>query len=446
MNKGDLLELKKRFKKNECTITRMCGCYVDAHKNQVVKINETFLNLADEEFYKYLEIAKKTLSGTIGNNLLQLEYPLSEESAGGHQQFFMGLRSSGLKNEDLLNRLYEQIIDSYDYVGNYLILVFHDVYDIITRTSDKNKLDESEEVYEYILCSICPVELAKPGLGYIEEENRIGVRIRDWIVGVPENGFLFPAFSDHSADIHSLIYYTKNAKNPRNSFMEGGLGVNVKKTAAEQKSAFQDIMKSALMDMELEDGKTSEDLILEIHESLNNMIEEQNLIHERDRSPIVLTNNTIQEIMEENGISKEVTAKIEQSITEEFGDELPTAENIVDSKALAANMQKKKEKQLVKQVENLKQQLDDTKNELVETKTVLDEKTTVINELQASGSNLAFTSENDSNESYQYDVVLRVKPQKVAEITSQMINGRKCLVIPIDENEATNINGVETTF
>ncbi len=84
------------------------------------------------------------------------------------------------------------IIDSYDYVGNYLILVFHDAYDVMTKTSDNNKLDESEEVYEYLLCAICPVTLTKPGLGYREDENRIGPRIRDWVVGVPDTGFVFP--------------------------------------------------------------------------------------------------------------------------------------------------------------------------------------------------------------------------------------------------------------
>ena len=62
MKKKDVLELKRRFKKNECTFTRMCGCYVDGQKNIVLKIGETFLNLKDEEFYKYLEIAKKALS------------------------------------------------------------------------------------------------------------------------------------------------------------------------------------------------------------------------------------------------------------------------------------------------------------------------------------------------------------------------------------------------
>ena len=76
----DILELKRRFKKESCTITKMCGCYVDGNKNKVVELSETFLNLEDEEFYKYLEIAKKTLSGTIGNNLLQLNFAKEEDT------------------------------------------------------------------------------------------------------------------------------------------------------------------------------------------------------------------------------------------------------------------------------------------------------------------------------------------------------------------------------
>ena len=156
MNKKDILELKRRFKKDACTFTRLCGCYVDADHNKVTSFGETFLNLEDEEFYKYLEIAKKIMSGTIGNNLLELEFPTAEEAAGGRQQFLMGLRESALKNDDLMDAFYDLVIDSYDYVGNYLILVFHDAYDVMTKTSDNNKLDESEEVYEYLLCAICP--------------------------------------------------------------------------------------------------------------------------------------------------------------------------------------------------------------------------------------------------------------------------------------------------
>ena len=85
MRKRDILELKKRFKKDDCTFTKMCGCYVNGEKNIILKFNETFLNLEEDEFFKYLEIVKKTLSGTIGNNLLNLEFPFDQEEEGGRR-------------------------------------------------------------------------------------------------------------------------------------------------------------------------------------------------------------------------------------------------------------------------------------------------------------------------------------------------------------------------
>ena len=104
MNKKEIMELSRRLKKDACTFTRMCGCYVDAEKNKVVNFGQTFLNLEEEEYYKYLELAKKVFSGKVGNNLLTLDIPFEEESAGGKQQFLMGLRESRLKNDELLER------------------------------------------------------------------------------------------------------------------------------------------------------------------------------------------------------------------------------------------------------------------------------------------------------------------------------------------------------
>ena len=154
--------------KTDCSITKLCGCYVDSSKNKVLTLSETFLNLDDEEFYKYLDLSRKCLSGNVGNNLLQLEFPTQEEEPGGRQQFLMGLKESGLKNEELLERFYDLIIEHYDHAGNYLILLVHDVYDVPGRTLDGIDMeDASDEIYEYILSCICPVELSKPGLSYI---------------------------------------------------------------------------------------------------------------------------------------------------------------------------------------------------------------------------------------------------------------------------------------
>ena len=205
MNKKEILELKRRMTKTNCTFTRMCGCYVNAEKEIVLTFNENFLNLSEDELHKYLEIATKTLSGTRGNNLLELTFPKEQEEAGGKQQFLMGLKESKLKNDELSQTFYQLVIDNYDYAGNYLIILFHDVYDVMAKTSDNRTLDESEEVYEYLLGAVCPVTLSKAALGYIETENRIGPRMRDWVVGVPDAGFVFPAFTGRSTDIHSVM-------------------------------------------------------------------------------------------------------------------------------------------------------------------------------------------------------------------------------------------------
>lgn len=408
MDKKGVAELKRRFTKENCTFTRLCGCYVDAGKNKVVDLSETFLNLEDEEFYKYLEIAKKTLSGTIGNNLLELNFPLDEEAAGGRQQFLLGLRESKLKNPELLERFYDMVIESYDYAGNYLILLFHDAYDVMTKTTDNNALDESEEVFEYLLCAICPVQLSKPGLGYREDENRIGPRIRDWVVSVPDSGFLFPAFTDRSTDIHSLMFYTKDTKAPHAEFMELGLGCGARRTATEQKMTFHSIVKQAYGD----DVEKSGEVLMEIQQNLNDLVEEK---AELEEDPVILTPELLTNVMEESGVAPEKAEKIGKTCAEEFAEEAPLAENVVDSKALAANEQIQKEKELAAQVEVLQQQLKEKK------------------------------IEEEADEAVKtYDVVLRVKPEKVSQIKSEVINGQKCLVIPMAEDEHANVNGVNT--
>ena len=136
MNKKDILELKKRFKKNNCTFTKMCGCYVNGEKNILLKFRETFLNLEEDDYFKYLEIAKKVLSGTMGNNLLELNFPLNDEYINERQLSLMELKKSQLKDDKLLDDFYKLIIENYHYTGNFLILIFHDAYDIITKTTD----------------------------------------------------------------------------------------------------------------------------------------------------------------------------------------------------------------------------------------------------------------------------------------------------------------------
>ena len=436
MRKKDILELKKRFKKDHCTFTKMCGCYVNGEKNILLKIRETFLNLEEDDYFKYLEIAKKVLSGTIENNILELNFELNEEHVNEKQLEFMKLKNSQLKDDLLLDDFYNSIINNYDYEGNFLILIFHDAYDIITKTKDNAKLDESEEVYEYILCAICPVELSKAGLRYFEEENSIKSRTRDWVVEAPSNGFVFPAFINRTTDVNSIMYYTKNAKDTHPELMENVLGCPSKQTNTEKKETFNDILRDALGP----DEKKSDHFFMEIQESLNNKIEEHNIIHEDSETPIFLTDEVIQDILNESGVPDEITTKIEKSYAESFGDTPPVADILIDNKALAAKAQKKKEEMLEKQVRILENKLERvTQDNSLNTEAAVEVDS---NNLIEENENNTFNdnlSEVDNN----YDIVLQVKPEKVSKIKSEIINGQKCIIIPVDEDEHTNVNGVE---
>ena len=83
MNKKEISEIKKQFTPENCSITRICGCYVDGEKNKKTELKEAFLSLSEEEMFKYFEIFRKSLSGTIGKNLMNMEFPLEQEAEGG---------------------------------------------------------------------------------------------------------------------------------------------------------------------------------------------------------------------------------------------------------------------------------------------------------------------------------------------------------------------------
>lgn len=427
MNKKEVLELKRRFKKEAATFTRVCGCYVDGNHNKVCKFGNTFLNLEEDEFYKYLEIANKALSGTIGNNLLELKFPIEEEEVGGRQHILMALRASKLEDENLLDTFYDLVIDTYDHAGNYLIVLFHDAYDVMTRTKDNNNLDESEEVYEYLICAICPVDLSKPGLGFLEDEHRIGPRVRDWVVGAVDTAFLFPAFNDRSTDIHSTLFYAKNTKEPHSEFMANGLGCGIERTATEQKMAFHSIVRNVLG---AEDEHT-DDVLLDLQQNLSDMIDEYAETHNDDEDVFLLDKEVVTKLLADSEISEEKAAKIEKSVDEAFGEKPPVAENVIDSKALVQNELRVEKMALEDQVGTLTVQLNEKDEALAERTSQLIEKQEEI--------------DNYIAETKTYDVVLRVKPEKASQIKSQVINGQKCLVIPMDEDEHATINGVNTT-
>lgn len=412
MNKRDVLELKKRLSKKNCTFTKMSGCYVNSNKEMVLTFGQDFRDLKEDEYFKYLDIAGKVLSGTVGNSLLKLDFSDDAEAVGGPQQVLFGIRESNLLNEELLNTFYQHVIDNFYYVGNYLILLFRDTYDVPAKTTDHFKTGESEEVYEYILCAVCPVDLSKPALGYIADEDRIGARIRDWVVGMPEIGFVFPCFDERSANIHSTLFYTKNTKEPHSEFMKEVLGCGMKRTTNEKKQVFKNIvLKSS------ENDEKGEALFTTIQGGLNDILlnEAVDGTDASDGYQPVLTKEAILGLTDYVDIPKNVTEHIAKAWDEEFEDEeeAPEIKQIVEKKLVKEASHIETERNLVKENAALRQQLN------------------------------VHESFDEDEESHDEDVILRVSKKKAAEITTQVVDGQKYIMIPVDDEAKAYVNGKE---
>lgn len=311
MNKKEISEIKKLLTPEHAVITRICGCYVDGEKEIKFTSKDAFHSLSEEEAFKYFDIFRHTLSGTLGKNLMNIEFPLAEETEGGKQEFLLKLRDSKLEDDSLLEEFYQNIITNYNYASNYYIILIHAVYDVPGKSSDGSEMfDASDSVYDYLICSICPVNLSKSGLSYDADTNSINERVRDWIVGAPANGFLFPSFNDRDTDIHSLLYFSKNPEELQTEFIENVFGSAVPMSAGNQKETFNTIITNTL-------GEECDfNTIKNIHETLNEMIEES----KDEPEPLVLTKNEVKHIFEESSVPDEKIDVLEKQLVETVGE------------------------------------------------------------------------------------------------------------------------------
>ncbi len=325
MNKKEIAEIRRQYTPDRCTVTRICGCYVDAEKNIKTTMKEAFLSLPEEDAFKYLAIFKKTLSGAVGKNLINLDFPLEEEREGGRQEFLLKLRNSRLKDDELTEQFYNRVIENFNYGENYYIILIHVAYDVPGKASDGMQMyDASDNVYEYILGSICPVKLSKPGLGYNADKNCIENRVQDWIVDMPMKGFLFPAFNDRYTDIHSLLYYTKDAAQLQESFIREMFGCGqIPLPAKAQKETFQSLIADTLGE------ECDYSVVRSIHETLNEKLEE----YKDEPEPLALGKQEVRRIFEESGVPDGLLEEFDYRYDERAGEKTSfLAANIASTK------------------------------------------------------------------------------------------------------------------
>ena len=328
MNEKEIAELRRRFRADKSSISRVRGCYVNEKREIISQFDQSLGILGQTESEQLLSTLRKTLSGTLGKNLLDIPFDTRQVVEGDQHKLLMALRNSALRDEEAVSAFYQRVIQSLDLEGNYLILLVQDDYDVPYRSKDGERQDDaSSEVFRYILCSICPVKQTKEALSYYVYENAFHSISADWVVSAPEMGFLFPSFDERSTNLYDALYYCKDTSQTHPDFVEAVFHAPAPMPAAEQMETFQTLLEDTLSD------ECRYQVVQSVHGQLREMIEEHkaNMVEE----PLVVDKGTVRRVLEHSGVSEEHVEAFEERYDDAFGADADLSpRNLVDTKQL----------------------------------------------------------------------------------------------------------------
>ena len=325
MDKKAISEIRKLIKPDSC-IDRIRGCYVNEEGQVIRELHDSLASMEKESLEKYCEILRGALSGKLGRNLFNMEFPIVGETEGSGQQMLYRLQQSGLKDDSLLTEFFEDVVKHFRCDSKYLILLIHGIYDIPAKGSDNAEMeDASDYVYSFLLCCICPVILMKEGLCYDEDACTFLDRRMDWAVQKPVSGFLFPAFNDRQPDVHSLLYYCRKEDARHEEISADLLGCSLPIPEADQKELFKSMVEQTLgRDCNFENVRNLNDAVSEIIEQ-----------NKDSGEPVQIEKAEMRRLLSENGADQSVLSDFDAAYDEAVGEGVPLmAENLVDTSKL----------------------------------------------------------------------------------------------------------------
>ena len=325
MNQKEVSELRRRWRLEKNSVSHIYGCFVNANKEIIADLDESLGMMTQEEGEQYMSLLKKTLSGGLGKNLIDIVFSTQQVMDSPEHRQLMELRSSRLKDGQLRRQFYQTVTDSLDMGGSgYLLLLACDSYDVPRRGRDgEEQQDASEEVFTYLLCGICPLKLGKPELNYYPGDNEFHCAVSQ-TVAPPELGFLFPAFDDRTANIYNALFYARKADELHQEFIDAVFRTEPPMSAGEQRETFQSALAESL-----EDGFNVE-IVQAVHEQLTDRI----LRHKesKDPEPLALTARDVGSILQDCGVTQERVEDFRKRCDEQFGaDAALSPANLIDA-------------------------------------------------------------------------------------------------------------------
>lgn len=323
MNEKEIGELRRRITPDKTSIQRIRGCYVTEQREILSTFNSSLAMLNEIETEELLAIIKKTLSGGLGKNLIDIEFSTHQVVSGEEHKLLSELRTSSLENDEAVDKLYKAIIESVQIEGSYLILLASDKYDVFSYSGDGSKDEDSATVFSYFLCSICPIKLTKPALSYYGDEFHSVAA--NSVISNPELGFMFPAFDDRAANIYGALLYTRNTSDSQDEFIDKVFKSEPPMPAAIQKETFEAVLSEAVA------NECNMDVVQAVHEKICTMVDEHKAA--KVREPLLISKATVKNVLSDCGVAEEKITAFDQQFDKSFGQgaEVPP-KNIINTK------------------------------------------------------------------------------------------------------------------
>ena len=325
MNHNELGELRRRFRPEKSAISRVYGCYVNSSREIVSFLDESLGRMAQEEAEKYLSLLKKSLSGTLGKQLIDIVFSTEQVMDSDEYRLLSALRESELKSGDIRQEFYRKVIESLDMGdSNYVILLAFDAYDVPQRGGD-GESSGSETVFRYVLCCVCPVKACRAELGYFPGENEFHSCSAGQIVSPPELGFLYPAFDGRAANLYNALFYTKSTGRLHQEFIDAIFRTEAPMSADEQRESFQEALREGL------EEACSMEVVQSVHEQLRERIEAHR--EAKDQEPLSLSAGEVGRMLRQCGVEEERVEAFQAACGRRFGEGAALSPaNLIDSK------------------------------------------------------------------------------------------------------------------
>ena len=326
MTEKEIGEIRRHVRRDRSNMTALYGCFVSEGKEIVSTFRLSTGMMPENEGDKYFALLKRSLSGTLGKNLIDITFRTQQVVDSPEHKLLMQLRESELKDEETLQTFYQKVIDSVTMDTGYLILIGCDSYDVPFKGKDDHiQADGSNETYRYLLCGICPVKLSKPALEYKAKQKEFHDSTITQLLSAPVLGFLFPAFDNRSTNIYNALMYSKDAGDDHEAFVTAVFNTKPTMAAKMQKQSFEALLSTTLED------ECSLDVVQAVHSEIGQMIQ----LHKESKvdEPLMISKEEIRGVLEANGISEDKMSKFSVDYDETFGFEASLhPKNVIDQK------------------------------------------------------------------------------------------------------------------